>query len=234
MDFLSPQYAAIHARQPQYRQLVLKTQHFIDDCIATLQNPAQQAYCACSFGKDSSVLLHLLIQRLPEIKTVFVCYPETELLDNYSEVISKWKCNLTKLFIDADIEQEVNEKDIIPNWAMSNGYTLGFVGIRAEESKPRLITLKKCGMLYQYKNDALSRATPLAWWKNQDIAAYIYTHQLPLLNTYKSVGIIQRTTSGLADDNYGFRKAQLLRLKQSDITRYNKIILQYPQLAQYA
>lgn len=224
--------ALLHSKQRRFKKLCETTHNFIQQCILSI--PAEKIYCACSFGKDSSVMLHLLQQHCKDIKTVFVCYPETNMLDNYDEVISKWDCNLLKLFLDVDVESTVNEKNIIPKWAIENGYVLGFVGIRAEESKPRRITLMKHGMYYRYENSIMYRAAPLAWWSTEDIAAYTYLHQLPTLNTYKHSGMMSRTTSGLADDNFGFRSAQLLRLKQTDIFRYNKLIAQYPQLAVYA
>lgn len=225
----------LYARQPSFRNLLKQTNSFIERCLSECVSIQNDAYCACSFGKDSAVMLHLLRNYCPDISCVFVCYQETELLDNYEEVISQWNCNLTKLFIDVDIEAKINEKDIIPNWAIENNFKIGFVGIRAEESKGRSISLRKDGMLYAYKNKPnLYRACPLAWWTTNDIAAYTYLHKLPMLNTYTKHGIASRTTTGIADEDFGFRKSQLLRLKYADITRYNNIILQFPQLAIYA
>ena len=222
--------AQLWERNYNYRKLLRQTQYFIADALHKVSRP----YIACSFGKDSSVMLHLIMQENPNISVAFVEYPETCLLDNYEEVIGSWKCkNLHRIFINADIEASVNEKDILPAWAIKNGFDAAFVGIRKEESKGRRITLRMLGKMYTAKNGQ-TRICPLSDWTLKDIAAYTYVNDIPLLNTYKQHGIMQRTTTGLADDIYGFREAQLLRLKQADITKYNLLLNQYQNLARYA
>lgn len=223
--------ALLYANSRQYKLLLQKTNDFIATTLAKFE---AKSYVACSFGKDSAVMLHLLLNHSKKIPVVFVYYPETEIIDNYEEVIPLWgDINLHKIYLDVGILAEVNEKDVIPNLARENGFTLGFVGIRAQESNARRITLSKCGMLYHYKNTDIWRACPLAWWKLEDIAAYIFSNEMPMLKSYISHGIQTRTTTGIAPDDFGFRSAQLRRLKDNNISNYNNILSKYPELANY-
>jgi len=221
--------ALLYAKMPAFKNLLIRTSEFIRTALVKVKNP----YVACSFGKDSSVMLHLIRFENPNIQVVFVEYEETVLLDNYEDVIRQWgDINLYRLFVQSEIDDEVNEKDILPEWASKNGYDAAFVGIRSEESKGRRISIKKHGKIYTAKTGQ-TRICPLADWKIKDIAAYCYTYQLPLLESYVKSGISERTTTGITGEEYGFRKAQLLRLKQNNISKYNILLSTYPKLAIY-
>ncbi len=46
--------ALLYAKMPEYKYLVNKTSGFIKWALKQVKNP----YVACSFGKDSAVMLH--------------------------------------------------------------------------------------------------------------------------------------------------------------------------------
>lgn len=219
----------LYVRLNSYKRLLNRTHQFIKESLGKVVNP----YVACSFGKDSNVMLHLVLCHKPNIPIVFLSYPETDLIDNYPEVISAWgNLNLYRLCVNADILDEVNEKDILPAWAKKNGYDSAFVGLRRQESVARRITIAKYGPFAKFLNEQ-TRICPLADWTTKDIAAYTVVNQLPVLNTYQYEGFQERTVSGIAGEERGFRTMQLRRLKTYNINRYNALLITYPELANY-
>lgn len=222
--------AKIYATMPQHRALVNKTRGFIRWALARVNNP----YLACSFGKDSAAMLHMVMLENQNIPVIYVEYEESEMIDNYEDVISRWNLqNLKRIFVHCNsIDTDVNEKDIIPNYAISSGFDSGFVGIRSSESNGRRITLKKNGMFYDSKNEII-RICPLKDWSNWDSAAYCVSNNLPTLSTYLKYGFDSRTVNGLSNSDYSFRENQLRALKNRDITQFNILLSRYPILSKY-
>lgn len=226
---MTPEYAAAHSRLWHYRVLIENTKAFIQQCLTKVGCP----YVACSFGKDSAAMLHLIRAFAPNIPVVFVYYPETEIIDNYAETIEKWGAlNLIQHLHQCNIGDDINEKDLIPLLAKQYGFDAGFVGIRKDESKGRRYTLKKYGKLHTF-DSGLTRVCPMATWTANDVMAYCITNDIPMLSAYAQGGSHERTSVGLSPDLYGFRERQIRNLKYRDITRYNLLIESYPELKQY-
>lgn len=221
--------ALLYAKMPQHNALVRKTEGFIRWALARVENP----YVACSFGKDSSAMLHLVLKARPGTPVLYAEYEESDLIDNYKEVIEQWDIDLHRIFIPCDIDEEVNEKDIIPRYALANGFDSGFVGIRANESKGRNFSLKKNGMFYTAQN-GITRICPLKDWTLLDSAAYCVLNNLPLLQTYINYGFEERTVNSFSNDDYSFRENQLRHIKNTDVSRFNQLIYKYPKLSRYA
>lgn len=222
--------AFVYAKMPFYKRLLDKTLAFSGLAINNVENP----FVSCSFGKDSAVMLDILLKFKPSIQVVFVEYPETNLIDNYDETIKKWgNINLKRIMVDCEIEDEINEGGILNDFAISNKFDSSFQGLRMAESNGRRISIKKHGKIAKFKN-GLTRICPLADWSWKDIATYCVLNKLPTLSVYSKIGFEERTVSGVAGKEYGFREAQLARLRQYDIFRFNNLLRQYPQLAKYA
>jgi 3'-phosphoadenosine 5'-phosphosulfate sulfotransferase (PAPS reductase)/FAD synthetase len=219
--------ALLYSKMPHYKNLVSRTQGFIKLALGQVKNP----YVACSFGKDSSVMLHLVNLQIPNIPVLFLEYEETALLDNYDYVISQWDLHVHRIMVDSDIEDEINEKDILPLKAIQMGFDAAFVGIRMDESNGRRISIKKHGKFARLNSGI--RICPLAEWRVNDVASYCITNNIPLLETYKKFGFFDRTTTGLSGTEYGFREAQLARIRQTDLPRFNAILNKYPKLSKY-
>jgi len=226
---MSEKEALLHARLNAYQWLVTKTDSFIQLALAQVKRP----YVSCSFGKDSAVMLDMVLRHRPQVPVVFLRYPETEYIDNYAEVIAAWNLpNLHQPLADVRILEECNEKDIIPTWAIEHGHDGGFVGLRAEESRGRRMSLNMYGKLHWAKSGQC-RVCPLADWKTADIAAYTYANKLPLLDSYKLNGIAERSVNSISNDEWGFREAQLQRIKRQDITKFNQLVATFPELRAY-
>jgi 3'-phosphoadenosine 5'-phosphosulfate sulfotransferase (PAPS reductase)/FAD synthetase len=151
------------------------------------------AYVAISWGKDSTVLLHLCQQVRPDILAFHYASMESSLgiAGNYPEVI--------KAYLD---RHSPNYQELVahPDWAntpetvqdrisaaIDPKYQLAFVGVRQEESKARRIAIAKYGIIHQYqtgKHQGKWRAFPLANFSWLDIWAYIVNCDLPYLSYY--------------------------------------------------
>lgn len=222
IDFdIEVQKGLVYAQMPEHKFLVKKTKEFISESLSRVDNP----YVACSFGKDSSVMLHMILKEAPGIKVRFATHPETQLLDDYDRIIKWWEneyqLNLYNIFCEGGFVKVKHHQRNMLDDTICDSF---FVGIRAEESKGRRISLKKHGQFYKLKKNGRIKICPLAWWKNNDVWAYAMANGLPLLDKYKFEGVSGRTTSGIARD---YERETLLSLKQRDITRYNELLRLY-------
>jgi 3'-phosphoadenosine 5'-phosphosulfate sulfotransferase (PAPS reductase)/FAD synthetase len=217
--------ALLYAKLHNYTRLVNRTHGFIRWALARVQTP----YVACSFGKDSAVMLHMVLEQAPDIPVRFIRWKnETEHIDNYDEVIAQWgRLNLAQVEL-ARLSLSVKSKDRYH----TTGYDSYFIGLRASESTHRRMTLTQHGMFYKNKAEMI-RISPLADWKDPDIAAYIFSNKLPLLNTYKSDGITSRTASRIPRADYGIRESFIQSLKQRDINAYQELLKNFPEIKQY-
>jgi len=221
------QKALLRAEMPEYRYLVNKTKSFIRWALKQVDNP----YISCSFGKDSSVLLHLMLSVKKDIPVYcFVC-EQTEMLDNYDEVIGFWvdKCNLQLIDFDQSNSLKINKMSKLSKSIDCDSF---FNGIRAEESKNRRIALRKYGKFHLMKSSGKYRIAPLAWWETEDIMTYVLNQDLPLLDTYKAIGGAGRTGTFLPNANSLTLNSALQSLKLKSVSDYNKMLKKYPELTE--
>jgi sulfate adenylyltransferase subunit 2 len=217
--------ARLYATMPEYKALVNKTMGFIRWALARVEKP----YVACSFGKDSAAMLHLLLQESKGIDVRFVRWEnETEHLGNYDEVISRWgDINLTQVSLSrATVEDRVKDR------YSTDGYDSYFIGFRIEEAVARRITIKTHGVFYKMKEGKI-RICPLADWKLRDVAAYCVSNNLPTLDTYEQFGFEERTSSRVPRADFGIRSQSLRLLKEKDVSKFNLMLSHFPELSNY-
>lgn len=174
------------ATLPRFKKKVEQAQGIIKEALKIAP-----AYVAISWGKDSTVLLHLCQQIKPDILAFHYGSEESKMgvTSNFPEVID----NYLERF-------PTNYQELIgkPEWAFTPDtvrdriqsainplFKIALVGVRAEESKYRRMAIKQYGVIHQYKSDNLWRAFPLAYWKYNDIWSYIVKYRLPYLEAYK-------------------------------------------------
>lgn len=219
--------ALLYAQLQPYKALVNKTSGFIRWALKKVENP----YVACSFGKDSAVMLDLILKEAPDIPVIFVKRIETDLVDNYQEMIEKWA--VKNLIVVNMLE---NTFDFISKSVIKTGmktieqdYDSFFVGLRAQESVGRRITLKKDGMFYK-NNSGLTRICPVAFWSEKEIATYCLSNNLPTLSTYLKEGFSARTTAGISSKTPA---ESIASLKSRDINSYNELLKILPDAKHY-
>lgn len=217
--------ALLYARLNSFKHLVNKTSGFIKWALSKVDNP----YVACSFGKDSAVLLHLVLLHSPNIAIRFIRWKnETEHIDNYDDVIKQWgNINLEQVVLSRDSLSD-KRKD---RYATTN-YDSYFIGLRQEESAKRRITLKANGMFFTNKS-GVTRISPLSDWTVRDISAYAFSRELPLLKSYLDNSMESRTSSRIPREDYGIRHNFLADLKRRDINSFQVLLSKFPEVKDY-
>lgn len=229
MNEYDSECARLHAKLPGYSRRISEANRIIRGSLEQIDSP----YVACSFGKDSAVLLHLVLQFLPGVRVRFLRWSgETELINNFDSVIQQWvdRYNINLEQVELSRETLTAGKG---RWSSiqhdADGY---FVGLRADESRARKITLKSAGVIYKMKS-GLVRVSPLAWWKTMDVAAYVLEHSLPLPDSYSAEGIGSRTSARIPRENWGIRDQFFIDLRQRDPAAASILVERFPELEAY-
>lgn len=166
---------------------------------------------ACSFGKDSMVVLDLVRRKYPEILTVFcntgVEFPETLALRDY--VVLDWNLNYYEarpqgcsfwscverygwppLRFDGKHGSRqikccylLKEKPAMDAYKTHN-IELCFTGITAAESRNRLMLEKRCGEYYFAKTQDMWKCHPIMSWTEAEVWEYIRSNKIPYNSFY--------------------------------------------------
>jgi phosphoadenosine phosphosulfate reductase len=170
---------------------------------------------ACSFGKDSMVVLDMARKVNPNVKVVFnntgVEFPETIKFKN--RMAQKWKLNLIetrpykKSFWDCLKEYGLpTQRNKCPpkccyyckerpmQIATKEYKIIAYLtGLMAEESWNRKNLIRMCGQRYYVKDENVWKYHPIAYWKEADVWDYIKANQIPINPVYtKWNGIYKR------------------------------------------
>lgn len=222
--------ARLRSKMQAYRRMIDQANKIIDDGLLACPD----AYVACSFGKDSLVMLDLVMRVNPAVQAGFIKWQESDLMYNFSEVEQKWAerganihtLHMTRTSLDERVDDRFEQ---LANISAAHG---SFVGLRAEESKGRRMTLRSNGVVYKSKK-GFWRICPLAWWSTEDIAAYVYENDLPMLDIYKTDGFEQRTASRVPRNDYFIRQEMLQKLRMRDPLSFQKLEQLYPEVSEY-
>lgn len=199
---ISQEEANLRRALPRYKRQLDNAENIISQGLAQMKKP----YVSCSFGKDSVVLLHLVLQQCPSIPILFInsqyCFPDTYKVRD--EFVKRFNINLFELVQEHDYLDIINQyglpddrskaqqkkvvellkKDTANMWAKKNGFDGHFWGLRKEESIGRKILLNTKGTLFLAKMAGLWRCSPLANWSYEDIWVYILTNDVPYSGIY--------------------------------------------------
>jgi len=187
MDDMHREMFLLHANTENYAEHLQNAECIIKNC---LQN--YKPYAAVSGGKDSMVMLHIILKYAPNIYIAHWDYGkyfiptniERQIIKNIKAIGGK---NLhiytSKLY---DIHQR-NAKNVlgkifigkVGNELYEKGYNAVFVGLRKEESCKR-----KRKILYNRKTEKIKEFYPLQNWSWLDVWAHIIKNNVPYLYTY--------------------------------------------------
>jgi 3'-phosphoadenosine 5'-phosphosulfate sulfotransferase (PAPS reductase)/FAD synthetase len=176
----------MHSNLKAYKNLVQETKQTINLVLSNFDKP----YVAYSGGKDSCVLLHLILKYDPDIMIYHWDYgpnfiPRTlehKLLQNAFKMGARRMIYATS---ERYLRREtyVWYKDFIghelPKLAEA-GYDISFIGLRAEESSKRKHKTKKA---IRYGSH-MCNAYPLRNWSYKDIYAYLLRNKVPYLKEH--------------------------------------------------
>lgn len=218
-----------HAQRDTYRQL-------LDEAFEIIRRgliAAPDAYIACSFGKDSAVMLHLILSCAQQQARFIRWEGESEFLDNYEVVIEAWRSLHTLDLHILDLRRSSLDEKVAGRWQQMEALSPAagyFIGLRAEESRARRMTIRQHGTVYQ-KVDGIWRICPLANWRTIDIGAYVIEHDLPMLSTYHAEGFEGRTASRVPRANV--RGLALTALRTRDPNGFEALAVRFPEVREW-
>ena len=181
------------SKTEEYKQKVENAKKIIRYFLKFSKKP----YVAYSGGKDSTVLLHLVLQEKEDVTVLHWDYGkyyiprsiEREIIENAkkigakniiietSKLYDKLKRNARSVF-----PRELYRR-IIPKMA-KQGYDLAFIGLRAEES----ISRRKRTKNYFEEDFLITNCYPIRDFTWRDVWAYIVSNNLPYLKHYDIYG----------------------------------------------
>lgn len=208
----------LHARQEGYRRRKEEAKNIVKQAMAEYPGIWAVAY---SGGKDSTVLLHILLEAGWKGPMVLYYYSEIENPPENIEMAKRESkehglelhildCKESSsleafreaghLFIYPATKEEkriVNIVDTafrkkVDNFAHEMGFAGMFLGLRRDESNRRAMSLAKTGPIYQTKSRNIATSCPLHNWNGDDIWAYIVENHLPYLACYDTPGYDRR------------------------------------------
>lgn len=236
----------LRAAFPIYRHRVEKAKKLIAAALET----APRWYAACSFGKDSLCLLHLVHDIDPRIPAVFIdSGDDISLTPADRERVMAWCAesgvNLVVIPFDK-MSVYAPEKNYTPGkaihadmfkplagWLKDHPHDGVFMGLRKDESSARSFALWKYGALHQYESGwqkGAWRSAPLMDWKTEDCATYMLQNRLPMLDIYDRMGFEARSgLFGMTSAQFG-RVAYLRRYFPDVYAKFEAIM---PEIRQY-
>ena len=194
----------------------LEQKEFLSKIIiekAFKEHDREKCAVACSFGKDSMLVLYLVRLVYPDVKVVFcntgVEYPET--IAFKKRMVAEWNLNFIEARSDGETFWTIAKKDGLPGIRLDgkvrvprccrelkdkpgmkayrdNGVELCFTGITFAESRNRFMLSKRCGDYYFAKTDGIWKCHPIMSWTEAEVYAYHDLKRIPLNPIYDKYG----------------------------------------------
>lgn len=171
---------AAWAQMDEHKAKVRRSERMILDAL----RQSRQPFVAYSGGKDSTVMLHLVLQQVPGIMVHHVDWGPSimprniaaEILDNARHI------GATNVRVEECPERSswgaFYFGSVVPRYRRE-GFGLVFVGIRADESLNRRRRIARGESL-----GPIPESWPLKDWSSRDVWAYIMSRNLPYGSPY--------------------------------------------------
>lgn len=190
----------LYSRLREYQERIERARENITRALRVSKKPA----VCISAGKDSTVLLSLVLEQKKDALAVFYDsgfeYPETyETLEKLEKHFGIEILIIeTSYTMQEIIELEKELGGISPSFVKNvlvyepslyvrdeYGVDMFFVGLRAEESKQRKLAVLRKMPFYFNKRFQYYLAYPIGHLKVEDVFAYIYSNKLPIHPFYE-------------------------------------------------
>jgi len=157
------------------------------------------SFVACSFGKDSVTVLNMIREFKPDIPVLFantlVEHPDTYKFRDF--LVKEWNLNLIETKPIKTFWEVADEKGLDDGRKHTNsccyylkerpaylaikkyGFTTQFDGIMLSESRHRMFTICRLGLVQVFKKWGIIKVHPIAYWTEEDVWKYIKENNLP-------------------------------------------------------
>jgi 3'-phosphoadenosine 5'-phosphosulfate sulfotransferase (PAPS reductase)/FAD synthetase len=258
MDTLTRAGYLAHAELPAHRRRVEAARHLIEDAAGHGQ-PAVMV----SGGKDSLALAHLARRTLGNgIQCFFIdsgcehpaalttiealrdagfrietVHPEWSVIEMLKAVGALGYDGPAKLdgdwhWADGDFKRILISE---PAEAIrARGYPVALLGLRAEESRGRAMSMRRYGPI-RTRMDGAIIACPLAWWTGADVFAYCLARDLPLSEIYTRDGHDdrERRRTGTLVGNSSVRYGRWVDIKRDYPGVWMRLTEMFPDMSRW-
>lgn len=201
-----------------------------------------QVYCSVSGGKDSIVTSHLIATVFPDCPMVWVNKGQFGNLGDWAEsieivrktpnavelcpIISRFTVHRQRENFN-QVTKAANKSTIfyepLAQWQEINNIKGAAMGLRAQESRGRLESLKYRGLIYPARG--LTYCCPIGWWKTQEVWHYINMFELEYPSQYD---LDPNTRNGSAIGTKGANWGRVAQLKHDFPDVYQELISEFP------
>lgn len=236
---------------------IYQAHSIIERGLATMRKP----YCACSWGKDSGMVVWLLLKVAPDVPIVWLRDddPIPDTLQFRDRCLCEWhirnyieipKVPLTNIIAEfhriglTDIDRTRNDqtklvtsikKHPLGEWAAREGFDGLFWGLRADESRARRMLFRTRGPLYRVQNGGW-RCAPIAFWTGTVLWQIIDLLGLPYNTLYDKTMFepreMIRNGGWLSTD--GAWQGRVVWLKHYYPDLYHRLAAEFPEVTSYA
>lgn len=183
--------------------------------ILNVLKKSKKPLIACSWGKDSIVVTHLVLKWCENVTVLFnntlVEYPQTyeyrdKILEewnikNYIEtkpIKTFWQCVEDYGYPHFRSGKDHKKKGHTPkcchymkekpamNVIKQGKFDLEFMGLLAAESMNRRLLFLRLGEIYYSKTWGCIKCNPIFFWKESDVLGYIKRENIPMNEVYKT------------------------------------------------
>lgn len=242
-----------HASTSAYQRKVEKSSIVIKEFLSH----DIKSYGSISGGKDSTAMMHLINQIDPSISFVSekddMDFPNE--LDYMDCLRERYDLNLTiisppvklwDVIMDHNFMEDIHSKgtnfsdtyfySLLRNYQEQHGFNGVFLGLRAGESKGRKFNYMTNGAIYFNKSWQQTVCQPLAEWTAQDVFAYLFSNEIPILDVYfktKFVGTPEKIRKSWILPSAQANRGQALWLKYYYPDIFRRLAIINPQIRTY-
>lgn len=185
----------LHARTAGFGRRLERARQRIGDWMRLVESP----YIAFSTGKDSTIILSLVREQLPDAPAVYLdadsTFPESREMLARTENLVCFAADepildtLARHGLDggADLDRATMQSTVwgpISRLVAEYGFDGVALGLRADESYGRRMNAYVRGSIYQYRRDGLWACQPLWDWSYNDVWAAIVALDLDYCGVY--------------------------------------------------
>jgi len=208
-------FSFVEWSKKSFEEKLMLSEEMVFYALKNSRNPV----VSFSGGKNSLVVLHLVLQFDKNVKVLFANttneFPETV---KYVHWLAKeWKLNFYEVRPEMTWIQVINKygfphqdryKHREPKccyilktkpcgkWIEENGIDLAFTGITGWESYTRRLSIYKMGCYYSTRyvggyrlKHRIWKCNPICFWRNEDVLRYIRLNNLPVNPAYEKYGL---------------------------------------------
>jgi phosphoadenosine phosphosulfate reductase len=248
----------LHSRVNSFQSRLSSARTIIKSGLGKMKRP----YASMSFGKDSTVMIHLLLSVIPDLKVMYVnCgewdeWPDTPRVKD--EFLSRFPCEFIELHGPSIIEfyrqvgiytqdEEATKAErqaqreygnslakILDAEAYTRKFDGTFIGLRKEESDNRRRLFAMRGTVYYAKTRHLWACHPLAYWSARDVWAYIAKYNLPYNELYDlDPQGREIARNGAMIGTRSARYGRMVFLKRIYPDWFNRLVAEFPEARCY-